>query len=407
MKVSWRILFFAICLCLGLTACGITDKLSTESEPEVDDLSAETKKLGELMAPLFSGDTVKRETVMFLDYGQKKSLLYRVDKILEVTSYDGSRTYQRGKDYELERGRIVLLKGSAIPCISSKVYYGNGQMYWGEGTTMTQWQVCVTYTHSDEWEGFKQPCRADVFESLIQKFENGEDITIVFYGDSITYGANASFVVGCQPEQESYPLMLVKALADLYGYRVRYVNTGLSDVSRVPGKDYVPGDACKGTITYINPSVGGWKSQDGVDHFDTYVRPQIEKYGCDLFVAGFGMNDGSEPPRVPVENVKSMMQSVEVVCPDSLYLAVATMVPNPNAVGWYGRQDRQEEAFLAENLMSGKCAVACMTSVSKAVLERKEFMDYTGNNINHPNDFFSRVYAQTLFQALIGYENLK
>ncbi len=405
LKVKLIILFLIICL--ALTSCASIDKMSIKGESEGEELSAETKKLGELMEPIFDGNVVKKETMMFLDYGQKKSLLYRIDEILEVTSYDGSRTYQRGKDYDLDKGRIVLLEGSAIPCITSMVYYASPEIYWGEGTTMTQWQVCVTYTHSEEWAGFQQPCHADVYERLIQKLENHEDITIIFYGDSITYGANASYIVGCQPEQESYPLMLTRALADLYEYRVHYVNTGLPDVSRVPAKDYMSTDDCKGTITYVNPSVGGWKSQDGIDHFDTYVKPQLEQYGCDLFVVGFGMNDGGELPRVPVENVKSMMCSVEAVCPDSLYLAVATMVPNPNARGWYGRQDRQEEAFLAENLMDGKCAVAQMTSVSKAVLERKEFMDYTGNNINHPNDFFSRVYAQTLFQTLIGYENLK
>ncbi len=407
MKLKMKLLLLLFSACLGLTSCGLVDKMTIKGNPEVEALSGDTKKLGEWMAPIFDGNVVRKETVMFLDYGQKKSLLYRADEILSVTSYDGSRTYQRGKDYDLDKGRIVLLEGSAIPCITGKVYYASPEIYWGEGTTMTQWQVCVTYTHSEGWEGFRQPCRADVYESLIQKLEKNEDITFIFYGDSITYGANASYIVGCQPEQESYPLMLTRALADLYEYRVRYVNTGLPNVSRVPAKDYVSTDDCKGTITYINPSVGGWKSQDGIDHFDTYVKPQLEQYGCDLFVVGFGMNDGNELPRVPVENVKSMMQSVEAVCPDSLYLAVATMVPNPNARGWYGKQDRQEEAFLAEKLMDGKCAVAQMTSVSKAVLERKEFMDYTGNNINHPNDFFSRVYAQTLFQTLIGYENLK
>ena len=48
-----------------------------------------------------------------------------------------------------------------------------------------------------------------------------------------------------------------------------------------------------------------------------------------------------------------------------------------------------------------------MTSVSKAVLQHKDFVDYTGNNINHPNDFMVRLYAQTFVQTLVGYENLK
>ena len=68
----------------------------------------------------------------------------------------------------------------------------------------------------------------------------------------------------------------------------------------------------------------------------------------------------------------------------------------------------EEVVLLAENYSSAgiECGVASVGLVSESVLERKEFRDYTGNNINHPNDFFCRGYAQTIFKALIGYENL-
>ena len=64
---------------------------------------------------------------------------------------------------------------------------------------------------------------------------------------------------------------------------------------------------------------------------------------------------------------------------------------------------------IAEKLRGkdGACDVMEMTSVSKAVLEKKAFHDYSGNNINHPNDFFSRIYAQTLLEVVVGYENIK
>ncbi len=93
-------------------------------------------------------------------------------------------------------------------------------------------------------------------------------------------------------------------------------------------------------------------------------------------------------------------------------LLVSTMVPNPNAVnGWYGNQPLQEKKLqeLAEEYRENgiSCSVACMTSVSLDVLKYKDFHDYSGNNINHPNDFFARVYAQTLLQTVIGYENMK
>ena len=34
------------------------------------------------------------------------------------------------------------------------------------------------------------------------------------------------------------------------------------------------------------------------------------------------------------------------------------------------------------------------------LLERKPYIDMTGNNTNHPNDFLARLYVQTLLAAL-------
>ena len=41
-----------------------------------------------------------------------------------------------------------------------------------------------------------------------------------------------------------------------------------------------------------------------------------------------------------------------------------------------------------------------MTGMHHALLKRKLFRDMTGNNVNHPNDFLARVYAQTILAVL-------
>ena len=38
-------------------------------------------------------------------------------------------------------------------------------------------------------------------------------------------------------------------------------------------------------------------------------------------------------------------------------------------------------------------AVVPVTSFNQATLETKQFIDTTGNNVNHPNDFLARAYA--------------
>jgi len=49
------------------------------------------------------------------------------------------------------------------------------------------------------------------------------------------------------------------------------------------------------------------------------------------------------------------------------------------------------------------CAVADMTTMSQELYAMgKRFRDMTGNNINHPNDFLARIYAQVLLKALVG-----
>jgi len=44
-----------------------------------------------------------------------------------------------------------------------------------------------------------------------------------------------------------------------------------------------------------------------------------------------------------------------------------------------------------------------MTTLHGNLLTRKRYCDMTGNNVNHPNDFLARAYAQNLWQTVIGY----
>ena len=48
-------------------------------------------------------------------------------------------------------------------------------------------------------------------------------------------------------------------------------------------------------------------------------------------------------------------------------------------------------------------AVANLTQIHKDILATgKKYRDMTGNNINHPNDFIARVYAQVVLRTLLG-----
>ncbi len=374
-----------------------------------------------LMQPIFSGTVTVNETVMFLDKGDVKSLLYPIESIQSVTSYDGKKVYEEGKDYVLVDGKIQVTENSSIPCITSKKFYNSPgsiiqvmhdgkqvPMHWGEGRLMTDWQVNVNYTHAEGWEGFAQPSELATYRNFVKKLQAGEDVTVFFYGDSITNGASASYLYGYEPFQATYPMLFTQTLADLFGYTVHYVPGGVTGAPVVPNTDYVGGD--RGTITFVNTAVGGWTSQNGKDNIDAYITQKIEAYGCDLFIVAYGMNDAGVQPRVTSKNTEAIVDAVLEVTPDANIVLMATMVPNPAGLGWYGNQPKQEAEFqkLAKkyNEKGIPCSVCCMTSVSLSILEHKDFHDYSGNNINHPNDYFARVYAQVLLQTVIGYENM-
>ena len=381
--------------------------------------------LNDLMQPIFSGNTVKNETVMFLEKGDVKTLLYPIDTIISVTSYDGTVVYEEGKDYAIVDGNIKVLENSSIPCITKAQYYNyeNDWLYtlhqgvWiptycGEDL-FDEWQVNVNYTHTTDWNGFKQESHADVFENFIKKLQTGKDVTVIFYGDSITYGHNASWVKDYAPYQYSYPMLFVEALADLFDYTVHYEKANFTNVVKTPRKDYVAGT--RGTITYVNTAVAGWTSVQGAANIFNYVTLRAKSHGCDLLVLGFGMNDQKIDTATTKSSVKTIIDSVLEVAPKANIALISTMLPNPlgqkpRSIIWLTGQDKHAGAFkeLAQEYVSAgvACGVCDMTSLSQSVLERKEFHDYSGNNINHPNDFFMRVYAQTLLQTVIGYENM-
>ena len=397
-----------------------TEEVTTEA-PLKDQLGLNIKDedMIEAMQNIFGGTTAVKETVMFLDKGDVKSLLYPIKSIVSVTSYDGKKVYEEGKDYVVEDGKLKITADSSIKVITSDKYYNhagsiiqmNGKpMFWGE-SQVKQWQVSVTYEHDAAWEGYVQESQLEIYQNFVKKLIAGEDVTVFFYGDSITWGACSTYAEGVQPKQGAYAMLFTEALADLFGYKVKYVNTGLQasmPCHPVPTAEYGTGD--RGTITYVNTAIGGWNSNDGVTNFDKFVKQQVEKHGCDLFVIGYGMNDGGFAATTTKTNIKKMIDGMYEIKPEVSVMIVSTMTPHSGS-NWdfdaIKQQERQLESLAKQLRKDDKAvAVACVHSVSVAIQEHKTFNDYSGNNINHPNDWFYRVYAQTLLQTLIGYENM-
>ena len=125
-----------LAIALGIAACDLnTDTVNNTAKPAeaTDDMSGnrpldfKAEDLTWEIQNVFSGDHVKNETVMFIDKGDTKELLYKIDKVISVTSYNGKKTYEEGRDYEVVDGKLRVTEDSKIPCITSKKYYsGDG-----------------------------------------------------------------------------------------------------------------------------------------------------------------------------------------------------------------------------------------------------------------------------------------
>jgi lysophospholipase L1-like esterase len=376
------------------------------------------------LIPLWEGNTVYRETVMFVGANDRAPLLFAPQEILCVTDYGGEIIYVQGEDFVLnEDGTLSLTEATRIPFLTEQEFYHdnpssiisvphNGKdtfIYWGEGTSMTRWQLAVTYTHK---AAETLPIPTDFsyrYAPFFKKLKEGKNATVYFFGDSITAGANASYTCQTAPHMLPWTSLFAEQIAKKFSYTLHYQKL---DIPRMPSyppeTDYPFGD--RGKLTFINTAVGGWRTKHGIEHLEERVLKPIAAYGCDLFVFGFGMNDGRLTSEEYIANTRLIIDRILEVCPDAAILLIATMFPNPDAPRWHINQTSFEGPLLAlaeEYAARGvPCAVAPMTSMSKAVLTRKRFHDYSANNVNHPNDFMIRLYAQTLLRTVLGDEVL-
>ena len=117
----------------------------------------------------------------------------------------------------------------------------------------------------------------------------------------------------------------------------------------------------------------------------------------DLYIIAFGMNDGC-PGRERSEGLEFIMKKAREQNPDAEFIIVTPMTANPlwfvsAAHDSYEESDRQMER---EGV-----AVANVRAAHKELQKKKPFIDMTGNNAKHPNDFLIRVYAQVVASKLM------
>ncbi|MBE6599246.1 MAG: SGNH/GDSL hydrolase family protein [Ruminococcaceae bacterium] len=337
------------------------------------------------LSPIFDSHIVYHESVLFIEGEDTAPLLFPADEILAVFSADLTVEYKKGTDWTLDKGSLVRLPHSGIPQITLAEYYpsehrdgmdfgctvpGRPFIRFGEGDTFIGRQAAVTYRHSGTWGGRVPVCQ-DKFRRFREKLTSGQPVRVVFYGDSITVGANSSGFIGVPPHAPVWAEMVTE------GLKLRSGN-----------------DA----VEYINTAVGGMNASWGLEN----IAERVIAHRPDLLVLGFGMNDAHISPDEFIELTVKMVREVQRACPECDIALVATMLPHDKVTGFFGNQLLFEpllEAFAAEEDSVG---VIPMTSIHRHLLTRKPYHHMTGNNVNHPNDFLARIYAMCALGTILG-----
>lgn len=308
------------------------------------------------------------------------TLLYKPDKIISVTDSTLKVLYEEGKDYAFSDGVLTVLPDGRIPRMKYKDYYldepvegksfqrQNGKyLAFAESVLMYPKQIAVTYTHSDEWARFVPESQGKKFPRFINKLTEKKPVKILLFGDSISEGANATCTNGREPGLPKWIDLFVYGLKKRYGYD---------------------------DISFVNTSVGGKAAAWGRDT----VKENALSYDFDLAIIGFGMNDCFTPNSDFEEYIRAIRDEIENNKPESELILIATMLPNKELKSFWGNQKIQKEALY--HLCDDRTVVADMTDFHAALMQSKSFYDMTGNNVNHPNDFLVRGYAQLLLKTV-------
>lgn len=334
--------------------------------------------------PVWEGDTVYNESVMFV--GEREApLLYQPDRVIAVLSSDLKTQYREGEDYTVQDGRLCLTRHSAIPVFPLSEYYpdilregfsfpttveGFQNIRYGESDTFSKMQLSVTYTHSDLWQG-RIPPRSQKLHRFVEKAASGQPVTVLFYGDSITTGCNSSKMVGFAPYAPCwYEMVMDKLIQHFHNPNIQWVNTAL----------------------------GGQNTQWALEQ----LHPRAIAIQPDLMVYAFGMNDGFRMADEFCRLTEQVLDRFTQACPDAEVAVVSTMLPHFRVGGFWGQQYTYEEGLYRLCEKYPQADVVPVTSIHKTLLEKKRYYDMTGNNVNHPNDFLARVYAQAIIRAILG-----
>lgn len=307
-------------------------------------------------------------------------LMYDIDRIVSVQNSYLNREYVYGVDYTLEDGKLIILPdGSITPYKYSYVYKNTagsgwwemlegGYVYGGQHAMFMTGYLNITYTYSDASTISLVPeAKGHLLNRVLTKLENGEAVKTLAVGDSLTGGANCSGDMEVEPYADIWHEMVAKKLQLLY-----------------------PDAAIEHSYIYQ----GGATAQFCIEKMDEIVAEDP-----DLIIIEFGTNDcmNNDPASLYIQTLQEAIAAIRENLPDCDIILTPPSISNTQIfpLAWF-----DDYADALYSLEEEGVAVADITSMMRELLQRKRYLDMTGDNLCHPNDFVSRLFTQIIITTI-------
>lgn len=370
-----------------------------------------------MSAPYWKGNVMYNELSLPILYENGEvyaKLYYAPTKVFAVKDQKLEKTYEEGKDYvvDKENKKLVIPKGSSIPALYEKAdagenppegfayttgmpnnidlytiwNLGTGNFVYTESAYFYGKYLSVSYAYDVENLDTSVFAKYDAttLTAVRNKLKNGEEISLVTIGDSITEGCSSTGDnLHVAPNTPCYAKQIKTELERVYGAKVKLTNIGK----------------------------GGSESKWPLSGEGSAALGKAKEAAPDLCIIAYGMNDSSSQvsPVAYDDNIRSIIREIKNVSENCEFILVNSFPCNP----LYERDATLFDGYLkklnkiAAEDEGGHIVVADMQKVGKYYMQTKKYCEISSSNVNHPNDFLHRVYAMNIVSTICDYKNIK
>lgn len=347
----------------------LVDQVALNVEDENAEGLRPTCDLDQAMQPFWRGKRVFNEAILLVSKDGKPAagqLLFHPSRVISVQDYGLATNYSEGVDYTLEERTLSCTASSRMTRVREEDL-PEGELKW---SSVGGKQVMVTYEHEDAWDYPHPTFVGNQLPNTIRKLNARAPLSVVAYGDSITYGLGESRLSHIAPFLPPWPELFVHRLKAIYrDEQIQFFNSAQSGANSNWARDYA-----ERMVASLNP---------------------------DLVLIAFGQNDfWGISARSFADNITATIQAIRRKHPKVEFLLVSTMRFDPvyttNAQYWsrVGEYAAQLQAMARPGVQ-----FVDMTAISESIYAAKKPKDCINDPL-HPNDYLARWYAQSVIATL-------